>query len=449
MNYAFTDTAREQLTFWLITLAMGISVAFYSGKTVYVLLVLEVIGYCLLLLTLWNRGKIQLGKLTSAILIFIVLSPLIYLIPIPQGIWETLPGHPAYIEPLNWLLKHDQTPWLSLSIVPLKTLHAFIALIPLVAIFLATASLSSKKQLRLAYVFLGIAAIQAIIGLIQYGNPTATWLFFEFTNEGNAQGTYLNRDHFSALMHISLPMAIGLVACNIGRKEKESRGANTVSLLLNKVLIFSVAVMLILLGGVFSRSRAGVFLIIVAIILSLALFSKHIGGRRSAGLAATIGTLGLGSAISIGLIPVLNRFIVISPMEDLRWTLFADAISGIKTFFPFGSGPGTFQDVYRTLQPVERLNFVNHVHNDYLELIFEMGVIGILLLILLLVSYIRGWVNMKNYSWGNYRFIKVAAGIGLFLMSLHSLVDFNMHTPANAVFISVLLALFLSTQKNK
>ena len=447
MNYTFTDKTREQFVFWLITLAMGISVALYSGKTVYALLILEVIGYCLLLLTLWQRGKIRLGQLTSIVLTFIVLSPLIYLIPIPQSIWEMLPGRSAYTEPLNWLIEHNQTPWLSLSIVPLKTLHAFIALIPLVAIFLATASLSSKKQLQLAYVFLAIASVQAIIGLIQYSNPTATWLFFEFTNQGNAQGTYLNRDHFSALMHISLPMAIGLVACNIGRKEKVARDVNTLSLLLNKVLIFSVVVMLILLGGIFARSRAGVFLIILAIILSLTLFAKHIGGKRSAGLAATIGTLGLGSAISIGLVPVLNRFIVTNPMEDLRWKFFADAISGIKTFFPFGSGPSTFQDVYRTLQPIERLRFVNHVHNDYLELVFEMGVIGILILALLLILYVWGWVNMKNYSWGNYRFIKVAAGIGLFLILLHSLVDFNMHTPANAIFVAFLAGLFLNKQE--
>lgn len=447
MNYTLTDKIRESLVFWLITLAMGISVALYSGKTVYVLLVLEVIGYCLLLLTLWDHNKIKVGKLTLLVLLFIVLSPLIYLIPIPHSVWEVLPGRSAYTASLSWLLEHNQTPWLSLSIVPLKTLHAFIALVPLVAIFLATTSLSSKKQLQLAYVFLGIASVQAIIGLIQYSNPTATWLFFEFTNQGNAQGTYLNRDHFSALMHISLPMAIGLLACNIGRKEKEARDVNTRSLLLNKVLIFSVVVMLILLGGIFSRSRAGVFLIIVAIILSLTLFAKHIGGRRSTGLAATIGALGLGSAISIGLIPVLNRFIVKNPMEDLRWTLFADAVAGIKAFFPFGSGPSTFQDVYRTLQPVERLRFLNHVHNDYLELIFEMGAIGILILILLLVLYIWGWANMKNYSWGNYRFIKVAAGISLLLISLHSLVDFNMHTPANAVFIAFLTGLFLSKQK--
>lgn len=447
MNYFFTGTMRERLVFWLITSAMVISVAMYSGKTVYALLILEIIGGCLLLLTLWNPGTVQLSKLTLFILAFIVLSPLLYLIPIPQSIWETLPSRPAYTEALNWLINNNQSPWLSLSLVPLKTLHAFISLTSLAAIFLATASLSEKKQIQLTYIFISIASIQAIIGLIQYGNPTTEWISPAISNHhlsGNATGSYLNRDHFVALMYLCLPIAIGLMLHNMGRENEESKNSIFSSLLKNHFLMFFSVTMLVLLGGIFSRSRAGIFLIILAIILSLVLFARHAGGRRSAGLTVTIGVLGLGSAVSIGLIPVLNRFLALNPAEDGRWTFFSEAIAGIKFFFPYGSGPGTFQDIFRTLQPVDLLPFLNHVHNDYLELFFEMGLIGMLILILLLTLYIQGWINMKNYSWGKYRFIKVATGISLFLIVIHSLVDFNTHTPANAVFICFLTALFLS-----
>ncbi|PID64241.1 MAG: hypothetical protein CR962_01805, partial [Gammaproteobacteria bacterium] len=164
----------------------------------------------------------------------------------------------------------------------------------------------------------------------------------------------------------------------------------------------------------------GVALTILGLVLSTLMFARHIGGKRSVGIAATLTTIGVGIAIGIGLIPILNRFIVKSPVEDLRWTLFEEAIRGIKIFSPLGSGPGTFQDIYRTIQPVELLQFMNHVHNDYLELVFETGFAGILILLLIFLSVAQGWLNVYSYSWHTYRFVKVACGISLMLISLHA-----------------------------
>jgi O-antigen ligase len=440
----------EHTRFFLVAIMLVVPVFLYSGKTAYALLLLEVTGGLLLAATLMkpdtNTGLSKLGLFT---IVTLLLIPVLYLIPVPLSLWESLPGRSPYLEAVDILLSHDRNPWLSLSIIPQKTLHALLALTPLIAIFLATASLPENKQLQLVYIFIGVASFQAFLGLVQYTNPQAHWAFLELSGKGNASGTYLNRDHFSALMHISLPVCIALIACNIGssRANRQRHSANTNALTrLQKLLIFSCAALLILLGGIFSRSRAGVFLIMLAIILSTLLFARHIGGKRSAGMAATIATLGLGSAVSIGLIPVLNRFIVKSPTEDLRWTFFADAWEGIKTFSPLGSGPGTFQEIYRTLQPVERLQFINHVHNDYLELLYETGVAGGFILLLFLLLYVQGWVKIKLYQWDSYRFVKTAAGLSLFLIALHSIVDFNMHTPANAVFVVFLAALFLSRQ---
>lgn len=40
--------------------------------------------------------------------------------------------------------------------------------------------------------------------------------------------------------------------------------------------------------------------------------------------------------------------------------------------FPLGSGPGTYPDVFHAFHPPELGDsFVNHVHNDYLEWLFE------------------------------------------------------------------------------
>ena len=115
----------------------------------------------------------------------------------------------------------------------------------------------------------------------------------------------------------------------------------------------------------------------------------------------------------------------------------------IKQFFPLGSGPGTFQSVFLAFQPPSLQKFINHAHNDYLELFFETGIFGILLIALLVITYIYGWFNLRSNQWGRFQFIQVATGISLLLMSLHGFTDFNFHTPANVIFFAFLSGIFL------
>ena len=89
-------------------------------------------------------------------------------------------------------------------------------------------------------------------------------------------------------------------------------------------------------------------------------------------------------------------------------------------------------------------HFVNNAHNDYLEALFEGGVLSLLLLLAALWILLRQWPRLlQKGHWGTFRFIQAGAGIGVLLMLLHSLVDFNLHIPANAVFFSFLAAVFL------
>jgi O-antigen ligase len=183
---------------------------------------------------------------------------------------------------------------------------------------------------------------------------------------------------------------------------------------------------------------------ILGILLSSLMFARHIGGKRSASLMATLSTIGGGIAASIGLIPVLNRFMQANPADDLRWYLFDTSLRGIQQFFPFGSGPGTFADIYRALQPLGQTGgFVNNAHNDYLELLFDTGLVGGVIIVGMLLLYLYGWWQLRQQAWEQTRFLKAGAGIGMLLVLLHAYVDFNFHIPANALFFAFLAGLFL------
>ena len=412
-----------------------------------VLLVLEGLGLLILLIVFWSglyKGGVH--KIVLWFLFVCLITACLYVVPIPQvfslSSIDLLPGRSLYAEVNQWLITRDVASDSTLSLIPYVSTLALLALLPPLAMFFVGISLTRLQLRNLIYLLLLIAGIQAIIGLIQYSSGNSAFYFGIPSNGRSAQGTYVNRDHFAALLEMTLPIAIGLMLYSIGRSSYNRR-RETTTWILNQVLVFCFLAVLLFLAGVFARSRTGVLLIMVAVLVSSFVFSRHIGGKQSVGLAAIFSTVAIGSALSIGLIPVLNRFVSRNPVEDERFRIFAHTIQGIKAFFPIGSGPGTFPDVYRAFQPIEQLNFVNNAHNDYLELLFEMGAAGAFIIIGFFLLYIFGCFQLTGKTWDRMHFIQVAAGIGVSLFMLHLLSEFLLHEPMNTMIFALLVGVFL------
>ena len=112
--------------------------------------------------------------------------------------------------------------------------------------------------------------------------------------------------------------------------------------------------------------------------------------------------------------------------------------------FSAGQWRGTFEDVLRRFHPADFLGVtINRAHNDYLEWLLEFGLAAGVLIVVWLIFYLRQWMRVwKRGEWTPLRFAQAGAGIALLLMMLHTLVDFNLRIPANAVFTALLAAVF-------
>jgi len=442
----------EAKVVFLLTVALLLIVPFHAVlMPEQVLLALECIAVILLLIVFWS-GLYQ-KKTYKVVLWFLWLSlftGLIYVIPLPFLSDYELQGRELYQLVYQWLGSQGlavQSTYL--SIIPYNSVLALLALLPPIALFFAGISLPEVHIRYIIYLLLAIAGIEGAIGLIQYASNNLVF-YFGLTPSGgrSAQGTYVNRDHFAALLELTLPIAIGLMLFSVGRAQNH-RGHSEKNRLLNQTLLFAFIAVFIFLAAVFTRSRAGVFLIMLAVLLSSVIFARHIGGRQSVGVAAVFTTISVGVATTIGLIPVLNRFVARNPLEDERWFIFKHTIEGIQALFPFGSGPGTFADVYRAFQPTEQTGFVNSAHNDYLELLFDMGAFGAFIIIGFLLLYIMGWFKLAGEHWNRMRFIQVASGISIFLILLHCSMDFILHEPMNTMIFAFLVGVFLSKREHK
>jgi O-antigen ligase len=119
------------------------------------------------------------------------------------------------------------------------------------------------------------------------------------------------------------------------------------------------------------------------------------------------------------------------------------AIALVKDFPLVGSGGGSFYNVflgYRT--PEYGYTYVDHTHNDYVELASDYGLLGLgilgMLVALTLGTVLRVMARRRSVlPWG------VAFGVAMAIVGLllHSMGDFNLQIPANAMTIVVIWAM--------
>ena len=63
----------------------------------------------------------------------------------------------------------------------------------------------------------------------------------------------------------------------------------------------------------------------------------------------------------------------------------------------------------------------------------------------MLLLYVHQWTRVWTHAaWTQIRFAQIGAGIGIFLMLLHTLTDYKLHIPANVFFFAFLAGIFFA-----
>ncbi|MFZ1569018.1 MAG: O-antigen ligase family protein [Thiolinea sp.] len=273
-------------------------------------------------------------------------------------------------------------------------------------------------------------------------------LFFRIWSGGIPLGTYINQNHFVAFMEMTEPLAIGLMMMailsqNIG-----------ITLKIILATIFGLVSLALTFTPLLTTSRTGAALLILSIFLSFwAMTTPEIRKRVAAPIFALrfiLLTLALAIQFKvlqqIVTITYADRLAPQAALGDLRWTLYSTTFNAIQNFSPFGSGPGTTPQVYQNYQPTSINAFVNHTHNDYLELLLDLGLFGALMIGALILIYSWRWRQLWQDKSSGFKLLKTGAGVGILLALLYSLTDFGLHTPANAVFFAFLFGVFLHNE---
>jgi O-antigen ligase len=299
----------------------------------------------------------------------------------------------------------------------------------LVLVFLMTQSYTRTSHWR-GYLWFAMALgfFVSIFGILQYLTFNGKLYWTRVMRFGGIPfGPYVNRNHFAGFAELIIPVA--LVPLFLGKVRRER---------LFLVALFALVPIVALL---LSASRGGIVSFAVQmIILLLLLLVRRIRSRQM--ILGGLVVLAAVMAVSwIGVQQVLQRF---SNMQSLEvsggkrtamrqdtWRLFLD--------HPVvGTGLGTYQMVFPPYDSLYDGKIVNHAHNDYVEALAETGVIGGLFCAwfvgLVLLNALKGLGETGNAFGSVLNLTGLLACCGLLV---HSLVDFNLHIPANALLFLV------------
>jgi O-antigen ligase len=359
----------------------------------------------------------------SGLLIFL------QLIPMPPSLWAELPGRSELHAGLR--LIGNSLPQLPLSETPYRSVMTLFALIPGLALFVAV------KMLRPSPAWLAFAIVAGMVcsialGALQVASAGDRWAYlYEITNPG-AVGVFANRNHMGTLLIVSIPFATALLISSKG-----TRGGSAQA----RWVIGIAAVLLVIVGIALNGSLAAISLAFPVFIASGALFPQ---ARRWRVIALPVGGMALiGGVVLLGSTPIAT-VITEGGAETsihMRQTIRSTTVSAIRDSFPVGTGLGSFEQVYRQYEDLTAVTskYVNHAHNDYLELVLELGAPGLLLILLFLcwwgIAAIKMWRSPLSTPFGR------AASIASAAILAHSVVDYPLRTAAIAAIFGVAIAL--------
>jgi O-antigen ligase len=251
-------------------------------------------------------------------------------------------------------------------------------------------------------------------------------------------GFFANRNHMATLLLVGIPVAAALFA---------SARADRRSALANKG-VAAALFLVIALGIVLNGSIAAFGLVIPVAIASAALVPAGMTWRRLALPLAGIALIG-------GVVLLVTRPIAVAEADPStarsvagRVEIWATTSSAIEQTFPIGTGLGSFEQIYRQHEDPAQVTrfFVNHAHNDYLEIVLELGLAGAILIVLFLAWWaataIRIWKSPLSTPFAR------AATVATAVVLAHSIVDFPLRTAAISTIFAACLGLMAQDRRS-
>ncbi len=455
----------DRLLLWTLTVLLLFTPLAFGTVEAWSIVVAELLVFFMGLI--WTarmicNGRIQFERTPFTILILSFLAlMLLQMLPLPLNTIKLLSpaAYSVYNDAASAL--NLQVGWRTISLNPGATREEFLKLLTYAILFwILLNHLRERKQIeRVVVTIISIGFFLAVFAIIQkYSSNGKIYWIRETAQGGEPFGPYVNRNHFAGYMEIAIPLTIGYILAQ--SPLRTNRLAIRERLLLwtsqhtsRSILLWFAAIFMgtaLLLtgsrGGLVSFAGSMSFFVIMAV-------SKRSARSRVVRLAMTYCGLVLIAAVWIGgnsAFLSLERLekTLQEPFAEERAILWRDTLRMANDYVRFGSGFNTFEEVFLAYKTSTAQMIFQYAHNDYLQLLAEGGIVAFGLV----VWFIVVWYRQVTVRWLKRHdplavYLALAGMTAVFAMLIHSLTDFNLHIPANAIVTVTILSITLNATR--
>jgi O-antigen ligase len=303
----------------------------------------------------------------------------------------------------------------TISLSSHRTISGLISCLTMTFLFLALSKLDeSEVGLAGRFVVTGVL-INLALSFATFSQSDMSWLS-DLLGYQAELGAFQNENHYSVYV------AVGILAALTVRPQGYMRVWNL--LLVTLVLLFLLA----------AGSRAGV---LIGLVVSLLAFGMIACRSRSTAILAP----GLGLVAAAYLYGLWIKFTEVEGDQILDRRDYAlTTWDAIRDQWPLGTGFSTFDLVYPRYEKLEQVYsaFVNHAHNDFLEVILEGGFAGTVVLAACLAVIVMRFIRVRHREAARTAFVSIL------IILAHSTVDYPLRTMGIASLFAFFAALLFA-----
>jgi O-antigen ligase len=406
----------------------------------------------------WEKQSIQLifpKLIINCQLILFGLVILLYIVPFPQSFIQILSSESSKMNALSQspmdIVNRVPLQWGTLAVTNYPVRHAWVQYMVYLLFFwgLLLVLNQEKKIKQLCLLLIGIGLTESLYGLSQTFVDSGYILWVPkavFENRHDTCGTLINRNHFGALMTMLMIFCMAYSASQTDRKKISTRHTSfkrklarflTNEYQWNQKIIGITSASIMGLAIYFSSSRGAVIALFPGIVVLIVAFSSRKNTKKQALLMILVGLIILVSTVKIENDRLIQRFHAIQRAMESRMRYVHSTIDLISDYAILGVGPANFTHAFARYQSSKDQQVtVTHTHNDWLQFVSEMGVVGLALLLIIISSFIwKILYQFRKRKSPSARCLGIAPIAVFASISAHSLFDFPLHIPGNMLIL--------------
>lgn len=434
---------------------IGVTLAFGGVQPVaYSLMEIMILA----LFLAWLIYQARQGQIHLALPVWPVLFAVLVLaeiVPLPAGFVTALDPE-RRLRPSLLGIEHITGRAMTLSVYPHATVLELMKFLAYLAAFALAVSVfdSRRRKSTLVRVLIFLGLFEAVYGTIQY--LTGWQQIFTYKKVAyvdSATGTFINHNHYAGFIELTFPFMLASafyyfqIWQDAHRKGPSRIDPATASAAGVQTLLYAFLSIVAVVAVVFSRSRGGILSTLFTIVF-VGLLAQLKTKRKvwMLGLAIFV-LISVAYGLWVGLNPILSRFEELtggtqSLMAEGRIPTWESTLGIIRQHPLTGIGLGAFRYGFPHFQTYTVNLYFTHAHNDYLEFVADTGWPGGLLLFVPIFVLLFIMIRSFTTDTRRYRPAVTLGCIGSVLaLLIHSVVDFNLHIPANALTFAVVLGI--------